>query len=211
MSEELNVKIRDERGKRNARRLRRAGEVPAILYGHGKENVCLRVPQHELATLVRHGARVIDLKGDVNESAFVRDVQWDTFGMEPLHVDFTRVVAGESVEATIPIELWGEALGSKEGGIVEHLVHELTIDCPVSSMPEKLRANVKSLQLDGTVMADEIELPKGAKLVTRPDTVIMHCVPAAPMEELEEEVAPAESVEPEVIGRKAESEEGGGD
>jgi large subunit ribosomal protein L25 len=211
MSEVLNVKVRDARGTKNACRMRRAGHVPAILYGHGKQNVCLAVPREQLEAVVRHGARVIELKGDVNESAFLREVQWDTFGLELLHVDFSRVEAGDSVEATIPVELKGEAPGSKEGGIVEHLVHEVTIDCPVSAVPEKLLVNINALELDGSVMAADLQLPDGAKLVTRPDTVLIHCVPVAPVREAEEaEVAPVEPVEPEVIGRKAEQETGEG-
>jgi large subunit ribosomal protein L25 len=206
MAEVVNVQIRDLRGKRNARRLRRAGQVPAILYGHGKDNVSLSVPERELSALVRHGSRVVDLKGDLNESAFIREVQWDTLGVDMLHVDFTRVKAGESVEVTIPIEVWGEAPGIKLGGIVETLMHELEIECAASSLPEKLRVDVNSLELDGSIMAADVPLPEGAKLLT-PDTVIVHCVSAAPLPEEEEEEAAPEAIEPEVIGRKAEEEQ----
>jgi large subunit ribosomal protein L25 len=187
--------------------MRRQGQVPAILYGHGKESVSLSVPTEELEAAVRHGARVLELKGDLNESAFLREVQWDTFGMEVLHIDLTRVRAGEKVEAAIPVELKGEAPGSKAGGMVEHLVHAVTIECPMSVVPEKLVADINALELDASLTAADLELPKGAHLVTRPDTVIVHCVAAMPAEEeVEEEAAPAEAVEPEVIGRKAEDE-----
>jgi large subunit ribosomal protein L25 len=212
MAEAITVKFRDLRGTKNARRMRRQGQVPAVLYGHGEENVCLSVPQEELAAAVRHGARVLDLEGDLNESAFLREVQWDTFGMEVLHVDFSRVRAGEAIEAAIPVELKGEAPGSKAGGIIEHLVHAVTIECPVAVVPEKLIANIRSLELDGSLTAADLELPEGAKLVTRPDTVLVHCVPAGPVHEIEEEeeAGPVESVEPEVIGRKADEEDGAG-
>jgi large subunit ribosomal protein L25 len=206
MSEVVTVKIRDLRGKRNARRLRRAGQVPAILYGHGRDNVCLSIPERELSAIVRHGARVVDLKGDLSETAFIREVQWDTLGVDMLHVDFTRVKAGEAVEATIPVELWGEAPGTKLGGIVEILTHELEIECAAASLPEKLRVDINSLELEGSIMAADVPLPEGAKLLT-PDTVVVQCMPAAPVLEEEEEEAPPEAVEPEVIGRKAGEEE----
>jgi large subunit ribosomal protein L25 len=212
MAEAIIVKVRDLRGKKNARRMRRQGQVPAVLYGHGEENVCLTVSQEELEAAVRQGARVLDLQGDLNESAFLREVQWDTFGTEVLHVDLTRVKAGETIEAAIPVELKGEAPGSKAGGIIEHLVHGVTIECPVAVVPERLIANIRTLELDGSITAADLELPEGAKLVTRPETVVVHCVPAAPTRDVEEEeAAPVESVEPEVIGRKAEEEDQAGE
>lgn len=212
MAEAITVKVRDARGKKNARRLRRDGQVPAILYGHGEENVCLSVPTDELEAAVRHGVRVLELKGDLNESAFLREVQWDTFGTEVLHIDLTRVKKGEKVEAAIPVELKGEAPGTKAGGMVEHLVHALTIECPMSVVPEKLVADINALELNASISAADLELPRGASLVDRPDTVVVHCVPVGPTpEELEEEeAAAAEGAEPEVIGRKAEEEESAG-
>ncbi len=207
MSETLSVKIRQTRGKRNARRLRRGGEVPAILYGHGEENVCLSLPEHDLSAVIRHGARVVDLRGDVSESAFIREIQWDTFGAEILHADLTRVRAGEKVEAAIPVEIRGEAPGTKMGGIVQLATHEVVIDCPVGSLPEKLVANVNDLELDGSITAAELDLPRGAALVTPPDTVVVQCVAAAPVAEEEEEEVAAGPAEPEVIGKKAEDED----
>jgi large subunit ribosomal protein L25 len=207
MPEILNVEVRELRGKRNARRLRRNGQVPLILYGHGKENVSLSTSEHDLSAVIRHGARVVELKGAVNESAFVREVQWDTYGMELLHADLTRVKAGETVEAALMIELRGEAPGAKLGGIVQLLLHEVTIDCPADALPDKIVASVNELQLDGTITVADLEIPEGARLITPADTVLVQCVAAAPVEEEEEEaVAPAE---PEVIGRKAEEGETG--
>jgi len=205
MAEEISVKVRDLRGKKNARRMRQQGQVPAVLYGHGKETVSLAVPTEELEAAVRHGARVLELRGDLNESAFLREVQWDTFGTEVLHIDLTRVRAGEKIEAAIPVELKGEAPGSKAGGMVEHLVHAVTIECPMSVVPEKLVADINALELNTSISAADLELPKGASLVDRPDTVLVHCVPVGPSpDELEEEAAPVDAAEPEVIGRKAE-------
>jgi large subunit ribosomal protein L25 len=201
MAEALNVTVRELRGKRNARRLRRDGQVPLILYGHGKENVCLTASGHELTTLIRRGTRVMDLEGDVNESAFLREVQWDTYGLELLHADLTRVVAGQTVETAVKIELRGEAPGTKAGGVVQLLLHEVAIDCPIQSLPEKLTVTINDLQLDGSITAAELELPENAKLLVGADDVVVQCVPAAVEEDEEEE---AGAVEPEVIGRKDE-------
>ena len=91
MAETLNVKVRETRGKRNARRERRTGTIPAILYGHGEANHSLLIAADEMASVVRHGGRIVELKGAVNEKALIRALQWDTFGIEVLHVDLTRV------------------------------------------------------------------------------------------------------------------------
>ena len=87
MAEVLNVKDRPTLGKLNNRRLRLACSVPAVLYGHGAECVHLAIPTDEFVTAVRQGSKMFDLKGAVNESALINEIQWDTFGKDVLHVD----------------------------------------------------------------------------------------------------------------------------
>jgi large subunit ribosomal protein L25 len=205
MAEVLNVERRDGRGKRNARRLRKAGAIPAVLYGHGKENICLSVPAEQMDAVLRHGARLIELRGAVNEQAFVRELQWDTWGLHVLHADFSRISAHERVEVVVAIELRGEAPGVKQGGIVEQVQHEVTIDCEASEVPESLEVNVNDLNLDDAITLADLELPRTGKIVGNPDEVIVQCV--APAEVPEEEALEAAEVEPEVIGRKAEEGE----
>ena len=100
MAESLKTELRASRGKRNAKRMRIAGSVPAVLYGHGMENLSLSVAAEELQAVLRHGARVVTLTGAVDEQAFVRDMQWNTWGTRVLHVDFTRISEHEKVEVT---------------------------------------------------------------------------------------------------------------
>src|SRR5207248_4574726 len=125
MAESLNVKARKGKGKREARRLRRGGIIPAILYGHGEKNVSLSVPSDELSTAMRHGSRVVELKGAVQEKALIRDMQWDTYGIDVVHVDFARVSEHERVHVKVKLELRGHPIGAKDGGITEQLIHEL--------------------------------------------------------------------------------------
>jgi len=207
MAEVLNVNIRETRGKRNARRMRAAGGIPAILYGHGKSSVSLRIPGDKLATALRRGTKLFELSGDVQESALIREVQMDTYGIEVIHVDFTRVLAGERVETTIAVELRGEAPGTKEGGVIEHLLHEVRIECPVTEIPDKLEININALNLGETRTVSQLNLPEGAQLVSDADAVIVQCIQPAVLPD--EEVVSAESAEPELIGRKPEEEEEG--
>ena len=205
----LNVSKRDSRGTANARRDRRAGKIPAVLYGHGKDCISLSVPSEEVNLVIRRGGQFVNLAGDVSESALIRDVQWDPLGTDVLHLDLARVKADETVEISVSIELRGEAPGIRQGGVVQHSLHEVLMECPVTAIPEKISATINSLELDQSLTLADLEFPEGIKLLADPETVVVQCVEAA--EELDEEEAgvPSGSVEPEVIGRKAEDEEGG--
>ncbi|HVA49341.1 MAG TPA: 50S ribosomal protein L25 [Pirellulales bacterium] len=206
MSEVLKVEVRSGKGKRHTRRLRQLGAVPAILYGHGEASLSLSVPVDQVRSAVRHGARVVDLDGAVKEKAFIRDLQWDTFGLEVLHMDLTRVSADEKVEVEVVVELRGEAPGVKEGGIVSQFVHQVDVECLVTAIPEKLSLRINGLGLDHSLTAADIELPPGTTLVTPGETVIAQCV--LPKAEEEAAALPSEGAEPELIGRKAGEEEG---
>jgi large subunit ribosomal protein L25 len=202
--ETLTVEIRKDLGKHGNRRLRRSGKVPAILYGHQKENVCLAVPVEQLDAALRHGSRLVALTGGVDEEALIRELQWDTWGTHVLHVDFTRISADETVEVEVAVELRGEAPGVKAGGVIEHLLHELSIECPAGSIPDKIEVNVNLLPLGGSITVAELGLPEGVKALAEPDEVVVQCV--EPEEVPEEEEAEAGPVEPELIKEKAERE-----
>jgi large subunit ribosomal protein L25 len=209
MAEVFHVKLRSETGTRQMRRLRNAGAVPAILYGHGQPPVSLAIGDSEVKAMLRHGARVVDLEGAVAEKAFVRELQWDTFGNEVLHIDLTRVSADERVTVEVTVELKGQAEcpGIREGGIVDHVGHSVEIECPVIAIPDKLILRLAKLTLDGHVNADAIDLPEGVTLISEPDMVIATC--AKPEELSEGGVAGAEGAEPEIIKKeKKEGDEG---
>ena len=209
MADTLNVQARNETGSSRMRRLRESGRIPAILYGHGEANVNLVVSSEELFSVMKHGGKLLTLRGDVADSALLRAVQWDTYGKSVLHVDLLRVSATELVETSVAIELRGTAVGTTEGGVVQFVTHEIDIECPAASIPEKIQINIAELHLDNAIHASEVPLPEGAKLVTPGDVVIVQCVT-----KLEEEVvtaaAPVEgAVEPELIKKEKPAEEEG--
>jgi large subunit ribosomal protein L25 len=204
MAEELLVESRDQHGKHHNRRLRRAGKVPAVLYGHGLESVALSVPADRLDAVLRHGSRLVNLAGALSESAFIRELQWDAFGTHVLHVDLTRISAHEKVEVEVPLELRGEAPGVREGGVVDQLVHHVRIDCPAGSIPDKLVVKINNLKIGDTITGAVLELPANAELLGDPEEVLVQCI--VPVEKPEEGVAEAAPGEPEVIGGKKEEE-----
>ena len=205
MADVLQVEMRETRGKRNARRMRNAGTVPAVLYGHGGPVVSLSVPVEQLDSAIRHGSRVVELAGAVKEGALIQDLQWNTWGNEVLHVDFARVALDERVTVTLNLELRGEAPGIKEGGVVDHHLHEAEFECKAVDMPEKIEVTINSLQLNESIKIADLELPAGVTCLTDPEAMIVQCIEPV---EVSEEVAEAGEGEPEVIsGRKEEVEE----
>jgi len=206
MALQLDVQSRNTQGKRNNKRLRESGKIPAVLYGHGLECVPLAVEADVLTAAIRHGSRLVSLTGAVNESAFIRDLQWDTWGNHIVHVDFTRISEHEIVEVRVPVELRGEAPGVRAGGVVVQHIHEVEIACPASVIPEKLAVNINHLELEQSILLSNLELPEGAKiLISDLEEVVVECI--VPKEMPEEGEAVAVEGEPEVIGAKKEESE----
>ncbi len=207
MSDSLEVMPRSGTGTRESRRLRRQGLVPAILYGHGEKCVDLAAKREALEAVIRHGSRVVDLNGAVKESALIRELQWDTFGIEPIHVDLLRVSKTERVKVKVPVDLRGDAPGHRAGGTVNLVLHEVEIECTPDQIPEKIHAQIGSLEVGGFVKVHDLELPPGAVAVTDGEEPVVTCTMAGGKVE---EAATAAPAEPEVIGRKA-AEEGEGE
>ena len=209
MSDTLKAEARSTFGKRNNIRLRRSGRTPAVLYGHGEASVSLTLAADQVEASLRHGAKVVDLDGAATGKALLQNVQWDTFYHHVLHVDLLRVMAGEKVTIEVPVELKGEAPGAREGGVIEHVLHSVEIECPLDVIPEKLHISIKNLQVGGHLTAKDIsDLPAGATLITDEDEMIVHCV--TPETEEEAEAGAEGGAEPEVIskGKGDEDEEG---
>jgi large subunit ribosomal protein L25 len=204
MADVMNVSLRSEHGTGRVRRLRRSGQTPAILYGHGEANVSLAIPTAEVKAVLRHGAKLVDLQGSLSEKALIRAVQWDCYGHDVLHLDLTRVSELERVQVTVSLELRGEAPGVKEGGLVDHHLFDVEIECPAGEIPDKLVASIKNLHLGQSILLADVPLPPHVVVLTPTDTVVVTCEAQATGEAAEEAVAgPAE---PEVIGRKPEEE-----
>lgn len=212
MAENLSVKRREKLGGGNNRRLRKAGKVPAVLYGHGEACVPLSIESTAIMNVIRHGHKLVKLEGDVSEGAFIKAVQWDVYGKGLIHIDLLRVSETEQVRTTVTVELKGTAVGLTEGGIIEFVQHELEIECPAAAVPEKLIVNVNDLHLGKSIHASEVPLPAGASLLDDPDLVVVHCI--APHVEGE---APAGGLgepgaaEPELIRKEKAADDAGDD
>lgn len=204
-SETLEVKLRDGIGTLACRKLRQGGEVPVNLYGHGESNVNLAVRADAINNIIKHGTKMLTLTGGVSDTAILREVQWDAFGVEILHVDLTRVSQAEAVEVTLPVELHGEAPGTAEGGQLVFASHELTIRCPAQSIPEHIQVSVSNLHLGQSIHASDVVLPSGATMVT-PGTAVVVQV-NKPLGMSSDEAAAIASGEPELIRKEKAADE----
>ena len=201
----LSVELREAQGKRFNRRLRAAGKIPAILYGHKEKCVSLSISVGMLDTAIRHGSRFVQLTGAVREKALIKECQWDTWGKNVLHVDLTRVGEHEKIRVTVALELRGEAPGTKDGGAVKHQLHEIELECEASSVPEKLEVNINHLELGKAIHVADLVLPAGSTALSDTGLLVVSCFEA--VETTEEEGTQADGAEPEVIGRKKEDSE----
>jgi large subunit ribosomal protein L25 len=208
MAENLSVLRRDKLGGGNNRRLRKQGRVPAILYGHGEASVPLTVDVGAVMGVIQHGGKLVKLQGDVSEGAFIKAVQWDVYGKNLIHVDLLRVSETEKVRTTVRVEMKGTAAGLTEGGIIEHVIHELEIECPAASVPEKLVINVNELHLNQAIHARDVPLPEGARVLDDADLVIVHCItPHLQAEESAAALAEPGAAEPELIRKEKPADE----
>jgi large subunit ribosomal protein L25 len=202
----LKAEVRNEVGTKYAARLRRAGKLPAIVYGHGAEPVAVSLDLHNFAELLRRGHRLFDVKtGKTSETLLVKDLQYDHLGKDIIHVDMVRVDLTETVRVTVPIELKGTAKGAHEGGIVDEHLDHLEIECKAGEIPEVIPVSIKELGVGDAIHARDIELPEGMKLATSPETLVLTChlvAAAKSTEELEEGMPSA----PEVITEKVDQE-----
>lgn len=196
---------RTNRGTHAARRLRKEGKIPAVLYGHGEETLPVSLNRHEVELAVQHGERLLELDLDGKpQNVLLKEVQYDALGEEILHVDLNRVDLDERVELTVAIRLVGEPAGAKDGGVLQQIESEVKIECPVRAIPDEIRYLVKDMKLNDRLYMKDLVLPEGAKLLSDPDAIV------ASVAEVAELVAPAEGeelAEPEVIGARPAEEE----
>jgi len=203
----LKAEIREQTGTKAVKKVRRQGQIPAIVYGHKESPIAISLDAHNFIEGLHHGYRLMDVQiGRKKEKMIVKELQYDHLGKNILHADLMRVDVSEVIKVTVPIELKGTALGVHEGGIVEQHTNHLEIECKVTEIPESITVSIKDMNLGGAIHAGEIQLPEGVKLVSSADTLLATChlvIAAKTTEEMEEEIPAA----PEVIGEVKEPEE----
>lgn len=209
---ELSVQVRSERKKGAARKIRRSGLIPAVLYGPSVGNVLLAIDPHALLKAMDTEAGMntlikLRLEGGGNltdKVVMLRDLQVDPLNRTPLHADLYEITMDETVMVEVPVRLVGKAVGIDEGGILDQGIRELRVECLPGSIPEVLELDVTALGMGQSIHVSEIVLPEGVKIVGELATAVVSI--SAPLAE-EEVAAPAEGEEP-VEGEAAAPAEG---
>lgn len=206
----LKVELRDNTGKGSNRKFRQEGMVPGVLYSpHDKENLILKVKNKELSKILSsksHG--LIDLEmGDGKEKlrrlAVIKDIQYNALKKQIMHVDFYGVTLKEKLTLEVDLELIGEPIGVKEGGILQIELRKVEIECLPTQMPDSLKADLSKLKVGEHISVGGLEIPEGVEILTSPDRIIAAVVLPTKVEEaVEEEEEAVEGVE----GAKEEEE-----
>lgn len=193
---QLTVEPRTPDGSRGARRLRRTGRIPGVLYQHGRDPVTFEVDDLELRRAVREGARhnVIDvlISGAAARPVLLKDWQVNPVRGDYLHIDLQGVDLTQEVEASVPIVLIGDPIGVREGGILDQTEREVTVRALPDSLPEAIEYDVSELDVGDSFGFGALVAPEGVELIfADPDeSVASITLPAA---EIAEEAAEAEA------------------
>jgi large subunit ribosomal protein L25 len=206
----LEVEPREARGSRTARRLRREGLVPGVLYGGShEEGVTFQVGTRELRRILVDGSALIDVKIGKEKTvpAILKDRQLHPVRDEVTHIDFLEVNLKEKIHATVALELTGaeEAAGVREGGILDHSTREVEIVALPTDIPERIDIDVTALDVGHTLTLADLETPEGVEIVHEhpQDVVVASIVLPTKVEEPEIEE------ETELVGDAAAEAEGG--
>lgn len=216
-SAQLKAQPRQETGKSATRKMRAAGRIPAVVYGHGESTRMLTVDAHELQLLfkrVHYENTIIDVDIEGEKApvkTLIREVQSHAYRPDVLHVDFQQVHADEPIHVEIPIHLVGTAPGTRLGGVLMQIITDLEVRCLPDRIPSLIEIDISHLQINDAVHLRDIALPDGVEALIDADRTICSITPPSVVvtEEAEEEEPAEATSEPEVIGKGREDEEAG--
>jgi large subunit ribosomal protein L25 len=174
---------RERLGTRYAQRLRKSGQLPAVIYGHGADPISVSVDEKQTLAHLHHGQHVfnIEIEGEGTETCLVKDLQFGFLGDNVIHLDLTRVNLDEKVKILVHLDLHGELKAASEpGAIVMNDHSEIEVECAVRDIPESIRVDLGDYE--SSINVGELNLPKGMVAITPADTNIIHVQIAAPEE-----------------------------
>jgi large subunit ribosomal protein L25 len=211
---------REERGTRAARRLRRGGFVPGVVYGLGGDSLPFKVDARRVRAVLAEGHALFDVEVDGEQlPVIVKEQQHDPVRGRLVHLDLLKVRLDEKIQAQVPLELEGveEAPGVKEGGVLEHVTREILVEALPTDIPDRIVANVSGMGLAETMNLSSVGPPAGVELIGELEEIVVATV-TAPSEVIEEpeveeeaELVGVEGEAPEEAPAEGEAEAGGGE
>lgn len=209
---EIQASPRKVRGKQ-VKALRRAGLLPAIMYGVGMEPQMLELPAHETQLILQKvsGSTLINLQiSDKTHKVLVREIQRDVISRKPLHVDFLEVAMDVTIRAVVPIELVGEAPAVRElGGVLVSGLNDIEVEALPSDLPDRISVDISILKnFDDSINVGDLKVEEGVTVLTDPEEAIANVVYQVVEEEPEVVEEILEGVEPELVaGEEREEDE----
>jgi len=206
----LKVAPRETFGSRATRRLRREGLVPGVVYGQGGEARPFQVPARELRVLLIEGAALFDVEFDGTTSVpvVIKEQQNHPVRGDVMHLDFQQVKLDEAIQAEVAIELEGadQAPGVREGGVLEHVTREISVEALPTDIPERIDVDVSAMEINDTINLAAVQVPSGVKLMADEPEEITIATLSPPR--VEEEPEPELEEETELVGEGEELAEG---
>jgi large subunit ribosomal protein L25 len=185
---------RTEFGKGPARRTRRAGRVPAILYGHGTETRHITLPGHQLLMALKTPNVLIQVDGLSGRSQLTlpKAVQRDPIRGSIEHVDLIMVRRGEKVTVEVPVQVTGEV---EPGGLLDQQMMRLSVEAEATAIPQAIEVDVEGMGIGASVHARDLALPEGATLAAEPEALVLHVLAAPTAEQIEAELGETPAAE----------------
>jgi large subunit ribosomal protein L25 len=173
----LKAETRKRTGSGVLKQMRREGYIPSVVYGKGSENINIKVNTKALTDMLAHSASesiLVDLEidGGASQTAFLQSTQHNALSGALVHADFLAVTEGMKISASIPVELHGEPVGVKSGGIIEQLIRDLEISCSPKDLPERIDANIEHLKVGDSMTIGDLDIPEGVEPTLAPDVLV---------------------------------------
>ncbi|MFH1397581.1 MAG: 50S ribosomal protein L25 [Candidatus Omnitrophota bacterium] len=208
----LNADQREKLGKSGNKALKKTGSIPAVVYKDGKESMPVKIGHKDLYKLL-HEHRLenlvlsLNIKDDKKKKSrpcLIKEIQYDPVKGDIIHVDFNEISLTKVIRINVPVVAKGEPIGVKqEGGSLEHILWEITVECLPTEIPKDIEVDVTALKIGDAIHVKDIIFPANIKVITEPETVVLSVV--SPMkEEVLVPVEGEEKLEPEVIKEKKE-------
>lgn len=211
----LTVEVRETTGTRAARRARERGLIPGVLYGRNSEPLPIAIQLKELRRALAGKAAhttLLELQGDQKvkgKLALLKDLQHDVVTNAPVHADLLELKLDQKIHVSVPVHLTGKAKGTVEGGIVEHSLREIRIECLPNDIPSAIEVDITELGIGDSLHVREIKLPSGVRAIGDLGAAVVAIVPPQKEVEAVPAAAAAAAGEPEVLTAKAPKAEGG--
>ncbi|MGB2706509.1 MAG: 50S ribosomal protein L25 [Candidatus Omnitrophota bacterium] len=211
----LNAEIREEIGKSKVKELRKAEIIPGVIYKNGKECINLKIKSRDLFDVLHTSAGenvliTLKIKGDKKRgerACIIKELQRDPVKEDVLHIDLNEISLTEKIKVKVPVHPHGEPEGVvKDGGVLEHVLWEVEVECLPTDIPEKIGVEVGPMKIGDTVYVKDLVVPPAVTILSNAELTVLSVSPPA-KEEVVEEVPAEEGTEPEVIAKGKKEEE----